>query len=941
VFEPPVTVNPANDLSRDVAFVETQYGPTLASVDSQDNSISFFALGASGFTLAAKLSTGLEPAQIVAANLDGTGVTDLVVRNAGDGTISVYMGNGSGWFLPPVNVSVGLGASDIEAANLGNNGHLDILYTDRISGEVGVIQNLGNGIFASPAIYQAGPGPYGVNVTGYPTPVTSLEGTDSVTVGTFTLGGLPSIVTLNPGSNTFGFLAGLGGDRFTNDPAFPTDAGGLVVRAITFGDGATGLAILTPDGLYVQQSDDFGGFLPPVKINVGFEPNGLTVANLGGSSGSDLLVSNPLGDVQVLIANPDGTFQAPRNLDSQVAMTAIGPNLLKPDAFVYSDKLTDQLVVITASGVTTVLGSAATGLVSPGAIKLADLNGNGLLDLIVADSGSNNVLIYPQLPNGTFGPAINDGNGYFTGTRPVGITIYRPSPNSLPDLIVANEGSNDVSVLINTSTIGGAISFEEGPRLQAGVGPVATAVADVYGNGQNDLVIANSGSNSVTVLPPIGNSGFFNDLSPSNYSVGTNPAELYIGNFTGGVGEDIATINAGSNTVSLLADLGSATPMSQSISSGGTDPTAGFAVLPEAGAASLVVANSGNGSISLFEGGSNGFTLDTSISSSGLPNPSSLALASFSNSGIEFWTTNDGEQSASLVGFNLEESSAETSSAVSSPTLLSLNSSSLALVGSLLTVSLDLESETTESSEGTAAVVASASGGAGQSLSSTSHADEETVEDGEITGENPLAPQPAAPAWARYVSGVDQAIERVRNEADERLFQEQAPAKTAAPGTSLLEQNGAQGKSTTATFVEEAALQASRRLKADRDRLQAVDVSIGGWTKQSLSELRSVLGQNHLSHVFPSPVVVAGPASHDGHTSRLDTSRLVESVDRGLLACAIQDDHSNQEDVRISRMVALAAFSATALVAREGMFRRSPRRPGLVNRDDAPGESLD
>ncbi len=895
-------------------------------------------LGSSGFKLAAQLATGLEPAQILAADLDGTGVPDLVVRNAGDGTISIYLGNGSGWFGAPTAISVGLGTSDIDAADLDNNGLLDIIYSDRLSGEVGVLQNLGGGAFAAPVIYQAGPGPYGVAGPGAPSAVASLEGTDSVTVGTLTPGVLPAIVALNPGSNTIGVLPGLGGDRFANDPSFPTDASGLVVRAITFGDGATGLAILTPNGLYVEQSDGFGGFLPPVKINVGFEPNGLTVANFGGSGGSDLLISNPLGDVQVLLATASGGFQPPRQLDQEVAMTAIGANLVKPDAFVYSDKATDQLVVETASGVTTVLGDAATGLVSPGAIKVADLGNNGLLDLIVANSGSNNVLVYPELPNGSFGPSLNDGNGFYTGTNPVSITIADLTGNGRLDLIVANKGSNDVSILLNEPD-GNGFTFVPGPRLQAGIGPDATAIADVYGNGQSDLVIANSGSNNVMVLSPLGN-GFFNDQSPAVFPVGTDPSQVYIGNFTGGAGQDIATINAGSNSVSLLADLGSSSPVSQSISSGGLDPTAGFAVLPGTTAASLVVANSASGSVSLFEGGDNGFSLNSVLSTSGLPNPSALALASFNSSGIEFWTTNDGEQSASLLGFNLEESAAETSSAVSSSaTLLSLNSSSLALVGTLLTVSLDLESEAVDaSSEGAAALVASGTGGAGQSLNGTPHsADEEMVEDGTIVAETPGAPAPTAPAWARYVSGVDQAIERVRNEADQRLFQEQAPAKSATPGTTLLELDGADGENTTATFVEEAALEARRRSKSEVNRLQAIDQTLSAWSKPSPSALRSVLHLDAASPIAASPETLTRDLSHDHSESPEGASRLTDVADRNLLDRAGHDDQFEQEDPRLSRTVALAAFSATALAAREGAFRRSKRGSGYSETGDALG----
>ena len=72
-------------------------------------------------------------------------------------------------------------------------------------------------------------------------------------------------------------------------------------------------------------------------------------------------------------------------------------------------------------------------------MTLADLNGDGIPDLVVADSGGNNVLIYPGLGNGQFGPAINDGYGYFVGTNPVGITVADLT-GGLPDLVVADAG---------------------------------------------------------------------------------------------------------------------------------------------------------------------------------------------------------------------------------------------------------------------------------------------------------------------------------------------------------------------------------------------------------------------------------------------------------------------------------------------------------------------
>ena len=65
-------------------------GPLLASVDAQDDAVSLYAWRNGGFVRIGSLTTGQLPAQIIAADLNGTGWDDLVVRNAGDGTLSVF-----------------------------------------------------------------------------------------------------------------------------------------------------------------------------------------------------------------------------------------------------------------------------------------------------------------------------------------------------------------------------------------------------------------------------------------------------------------------------------------------------------------------------------------------------------------------------------------------------------------------------------------------------------------------------------------------------------------------------------------------------------------------------------------------------------------------------------------------------------------------------------
>ena len=107
-FDPPITINPGHP-SRDIVAVDTDQGPVLASVDATDDAVSLYAWRGGSFALIGSLPTGSLPAQIAAADLNGDGRDDLVVRNAGDGTLSVYFnaGNESGptTARPPVRAA--------------------------------------------------------------------------------------------------------------------------------------------------------------------------------------------------------------------------------------------------------------------------------------------------------------------------------------------------------------------------------------------------------------------------------------------------------------------------------------------------------------------------------------------------------------------------------------------------------------------------------------------------------------------------------------------------------------------------------------------------------------------------------------------------------------------------------------------------------------------
>ncbi len=81
-------------------------------------------------------------------------------------------------------------------------------------------------------------------------------------------------------------------------------------------------------------------------------------------------------------------------------------------------------------------------------------------------------------------------------------------------MLIANQGSNDVSVLFGSYDAQGDWVGIPGPRLKSGGdGPIATTLANLDGAGSPDLVVFNGGSGTVTLLPAVGD-GFFNDQDP-------------------------------------------------------------------------------------------------------------------------------------------------------------------------------------------------------------------------------------------------------------------------------------------------------------------------------------------------------------------------------------------------------------------------------------------
>lgn len=300
---------------------------------------------------------------------------------------------------------------------------------------------------------------------------------------------------------------------------------------------------------------------------------------------------------------------------------------------------------------------------APISVAVADFNGDGNLDIAIANRSSNDISVLLGKGNGTFATGVkySAGSG---GPDPDSIAAIDLNGDGKPDLVVGDLGTNSISVFINA----GNGTFNAAVVYKVGNAPSAVAVGDLNGDGFPDIAVTNSTDNTVTILI---NSGSGTFTASGLYSTDATPSAIVIADFNGDGHNDLAITNQGSNDVSILLNQGSgafanavnycAVSTTQSCSSlTGITPVALVAVPLHGGTTNdLAVASSGGYVTTLLNNGSGVFTT-TGLSSSSLSprgiaagvfvsgGGPSLVVADYSTNSFEIYGNNNGNLSAPL-----------------------------------------------------------------------------------------------------------------------------------------------------------------------------------------------------------------------------------------------------------------------------------------------------
>ena len=227
----------------------------------------------------------------------------------------------------------------------------------------------------------------------------------------------------------------------------------------------------------------------------------------------------------------------PIRLAALIASTLLGALLLVPTTLAGTAMAQAQAQVSFG-----LVANVATGD-GPASVAVGDFNADGNPDLAVANQLANTVSVLLGSAGGGFTRQTPD---LAVGGFPTSVAVGDFNGDQDPDLAVAN-GFGSVSVLRGSD---GASFTRQTPDLTIGGTPWSIGVGDFNGDSDPDLAVANQLANNVSVL--LGGSGAGFTRQTPDLAVGSGPTSVAVGDFNGDHDPDLAVANQFDGTVSVL-----------------------------------------------------------------------------------------------------------------------------------------------------------------------------------------------------------------------------------------------------------------------------------------------------------------------------------------------------------------------------------------------------
>jgi hypothetical protein len=451
------------------------------------------------------------------------------------------------------------------------------------------------------------------------------------------------IVVANSTDNTVSVLLGKGAGTFQNHVDYATGKGPSSVAVADFdGDGKLDVVVTnsTDNTVSVLMGNGDGTFQAHMDRPANDLPQSVVVADFNNDQKLDLaLVNAPAdfgqGNISILMGNGDGTFRNPVQYAA-----AVGTNSLTA-ADLNADGIQDLVVANSDAQFTTgalnIFIGKGNGTFQPpttlefglgaSAVAVADLNGDGRVDLAVSTfdrstiPGPDSLSIFLENGDGTFGQpnTIRTGSG--------GSIIAEDfDGDGKVDVAITSSGSNVVSILLGA----GDGTFRSQVDFGPGNGPGSLVAGDFNGDGHIDLVTPDFYSDSAALLLGNGDGTF---QARIDYGVSEQPVSLAVGDFNGDGKPDLATADQYGGGVSVLLGNGDGSFHKFAHYDSGFQPVSVVAAdFNGDGKTDLAIANLDGASVSILFGNGDG-TLQPRVDYGVVQSPSALAVGDFNGDG--------------------------------------------------------------------------------------------------------------------------------------------------------------------------------------------------------------------------------------------------------------------------------------------------------------------
>lgn len=325
-----------------------------------------------------------DPYSVALGDFNGDGKLDVAVTAFYNGKVAVLIGNGDGTFKPAVYYSVGGNetANSLVAADLRGTGVLDLVVTNSLNSELEVLLGNGDGTFEPPVSYPTVAKPFYIEAGDFTN--NGHMGIVALTYGTNKCACL--VVLPGNGDGTLGspiFTYGVGdttalaAGRFTASPNLD-------------------VAVADEPGFSVYLGRGNGTFELGTAYPISSPPGSIATASFRNNRMLDLAVSLPFGGgIAIYLGNGDGTFNEGETVPAAFATPAIPGDIngdSYPDLVALTGYPNTYLTTYLGNGDGTFQAGVNYPLSGgPSNIAVGDFNGDRLGDVAVANSSANTV----------------------------------------------------------------------------------------------------------------------------------------------------------------------------------------------------------------------------------------------------------------------------------------------------------------------------------------------------------------------------------------------------------------------------------------------------------------------------------------------------------------------------------------------------------------------